>query len=140
LLALCAFPSLTWGIAPAFISDEELARYPIIVVAKWDKGPFRPHHRSARDSTHGEVITAIESFTELNILRVIKGPVQPGLTTLKVGWGVSWSTNGDRVTSGTSTELPGDVDRIRTINYSRGGSAECNPDHPSNNGAGKRLR
>jgi antitoxin component YwqK of YwqJK toxin-antitoxin module len=28
-------------------------------------------------------------------------------------------------------------DRIRTINYSRGGSAECNPNHPSNKGAGK---
>jgi hypothetical protein len=28
-------------------------------------------------------------------------------------------------------------DRIRTVNYSRGGSAECNPDHPNNKGAGK---
>lgn len=29
-------------------------------------------------------------------------------------------------------------DRIKTIDYSRGGSAECNPDHPDNKGAGKK--
>jgi hypothetical protein len=116
LLVLCVFPSLSRGIAPAFVSDEELARYPIIVVAKWDKASFRPHHRSATDRTNGEIITAIEAFTELNILRVIKGPGQPGLTTLKIGGGVGWSTNGDWVNSGTSTELPGDVETVAEPN------------------------
>ena len=115
-IALCAVPSVSWAIAPPSISDEELARYPIIVVAKWDKTSFRAHYRYSTNSERGKVITAFESYTELNVLRVIKGPMEPGVRMLKIGYGVSWSTNGDQVTSGTSTLLLGEVDTVAEPN------------------------
>ncbi len=40
----CLWTSEAHAIAPPYVSDEELAAYPIIVVAKWDKAPVRPHH------------------------------------------------------------------------------------------------
>jgi len=89
LIVMCAVPRMSWAIAPAFISDEELARYPIIVVAKWDKASFRAHYRYSTNSDRGKVITAFESYTELNVLRVIKGGIRPGVSTLKIGYGLS---------------------------------------------------
>src|SRR5260221_7067110 len=79
LITLCAVPRVSWAIAPAFISDEELARYPMIVVATWDKASFRAHYRYSTNSDRGKVITSFESYTELNVLRVIKGTIQPGV-------------------------------------------------------------
>jgi hypothetical protein len=116
LIVVCVLPCVSWGMEPGFISDEELAQYPIVVVAKWDKAPFRAHQRYSTNNNLGQVVTAFEAYTELNVLRVIKGPVQPGVTTLKVSYGVGWSTNGDRVTSATSTELPGDVETVAEPN------------------------
>jgi len=115
-VVVCLLPCASWGIAPAFISDGEIAKYPIIVVAKWDKAPFRSNAKYSTNSDLGKVVTAYEAYTELNVLRVIKGTVQPGVTTLKVGYGVGWSTNGDHVTSATSTELPGDVQTVAEPN------------------------
>src|SRR5262245_7575813 len=74
------------GIAPPFISDKELSEYPVIVVGKWEKAPFEPHNRY-RDN----VVTAIEAYTKLHVVRVIKGSIQPGVHDLMVGYGVSWS-------------------------------------------------
>lgn len=110
-ISILAWAVTVWAIAPSYISDEELARYPIIVVAQWNKAEFKPHHRK-KDN----VIENSEAFTDLEVLRVIKGDVQPGTNKLKIGWGISWSQNGDRVTSGTSTELPGDVANVTEPN------------------------
>jgi hypothetical protein len=105
----------SWAIAPQFVSDEELAAYPIVVVGKWEKGPFKANHRY-EDRGEQKVITAIESFTALNVLRVIKGDVKPGVHMLKRGWGIAWAADGGWVTSGTSTELLGDVKNVTQPN------------------------
>jgi hypothetical protein len=103
------------AMAPAFVSDEDLAQYSVVVVAKWEKAPFRANHRyDERDQQ--KVVTAIESFTDLNVLRVIKGDVKPGRHALMIGWGIAWSQNGNWVTSGTSTELRGDVQDVTEPN------------------------
>jgi hypothetical protein len=101
-----------WGIAPRYLSDEELAQYPIIVVAQWNKADFKAHNRYEQREGMGKVRVAVEAFTELQVLRVIKGDVKPGTHKLKIGWGVSWSANGEYLSSGTSTDLPGDVNSV----------------------------
>src|SRR5947208_2316874 len=122
MVELCAAVTLLvittngWAIAPPYITDEELARYPVIVVAKWEKVAFKPHHRYDGSKDGARVATAIESFTELNVLRVIKGDLKPGVQKVMIGWGIVWSKDGDRVSSGTSTEMPGDVKSITEPN------------------------
>ena len=101
--------------APAYIPDEELAKYPIIVVAKWEKATFKSHNRTEHQDI-GEVVTACEAFTDLNVLEAIRGDVKPGIHTLKVGWGIGWTKDGRYVNSATSTELHGDVDDITVPN------------------------
>ncbi len=104
-----------WAIAPAYVSDAELAKHPIVVVAQWKRGDFKPHHRY-RGEDNENVIVAVEAFTELEILRVIKGDVKPGTAKLKVGGGIGWSEDGSGVSSASSTELPGDVDNVTAPN------------------------
>lgn len=104
-----------WATAPAYVSDDELAQYPIVVVAQWKRGDFKPHHRYRREDNEN-VIVGLEAFTELEILRVIKGDVKPGTAKLKVGGGIGWSEDGSGVSSASSTELPGDVDKVTAPN------------------------
>jgi len=104
-----------WAIAPAYVSDDELAKYPIVVVAQWKRGEFKPHHCYRREDNEN-VIVAVEAFTELEIVRVIRGDLKPGTAKLKVGGGIGWSKDGSGVTSASSTELPGDVDNVTAPN------------------------
>ena len=98
------------AIAPPYVSDEELAQYPVIVVAKWDKAPVTPHYQY-RDATK-TVVTKIEAYTRLKILQVVKGDVELGEHDLLMNYGISWERDGTSVTSGTSTMLSGDVDDV----------------------------
>lgn len=100
------------AIAPGYVSDNALAEYPIIVVAKWDKAPITAHHRYEGDKDFGKVITRIEAYTRLNILAVVKGKVEPGEHDLMVNGGITWLEDGTFVNSGTSTQLVGDVDDV----------------------------
>ena len=50
--------------AAPYISDEKLARLPIIVVGRWDKAPIRAHTRLEPHSELGEVIADTEAHTE----------------------------------------------------------------------------
>lgn len=114
LAGLCL--ALLWvgearAIAPPHVSDAELAAYPIIVVAKWDKAPARAHNQYAKDRV-GRVVLKSEVHTQLNILASIKGEVAPGTQDLLLEWGISWREDGSYVNSGTSTEIPGDVDDV----------------------------
>ncbi|MCU0724164.1 MAG: hypothetical protein MUC63_11250 [Planctomycetes bacterium] len=40
-----AWASAAQASGPGYLSDEELAKAPIVVVAKWEKAPFTPHHK-----------------------------------------------------------------------------------------------
>ena len=106
VLALLATQD-AWAIVPNYVSDDELAKYPVIVVAKWDKAPWVPHHKYQMKG-----IVQIESYTRLKILSVIQGKVEPGEVDLKMDWGITWQKDGTFVNSGTSTQLVGDVDDV----------------------------
>jgi hypothetical protein len=97
------------GIAPNYVSDQELAKYPIIVVAKWDKAPAKSHIQYGKDDDLGEVVLKSEVYTRLNVLATVKGAVEQGEHDLIVNWGITWNEDGTFVNSGTSTQLPGDV-------------------------------
>lgn len=113
-------PSLVWlsagvarAVAPSFISDADLAGSRVIVVARWDKAPVKRHDQTRKDPGLGNVITASEAHTTLHVLRTIRGNGVPvGDRELMIGWGVSWSQDGTGLSSGTSTELPGEVEDL----------------------------
>lgn len=105
------------GIAPNFISDAELAQSPVIVVGQWENAPFTSHNKYRDDFGSDQVIADSEAYTKLRILRVIKGSdLKPGEHHLMTGLGISWSEDGAWVSSGTSTELLGDVGNITQPN------------------------
>ena len=99
------------AIAPPYLTDSELAGHPVLVVAKWNKAPMRPHRLS-----EGNVLKKFEVFTDIEVIRVIKGDIKPGTHTLLLGWGIGWEENGKGLRTGTSTDLPGDVDDVSKPN------------------------
>ena len=99
------------AIAPKYIRDDELAAYPIIVVATWDKASTVSHDKYRRESGV-EVIVKNELYTKLNIHAVLRGSIEPGICELMVCRGISWNVDGKTVSSGSSTEISGDVDDI----------------------------
>jgi hypothetical protein len=111
LLFLWLTASSAHAIAPGYETDGDLAHYPYIVLAQWDKAAMRPH-----ELIRGNVLEKFECFTELNILRVIKGDIKPGRHGLIFGFGIGWQEDGTGLSSGTSTEIPGDVDNVRQPN------------------------
>ncbi len=96
-----------YAIAPSYQTDADLTQYPILVVAKWDKAPMRPHHLSV-----GNVCKKFEVFTELILERVIKGDIAPGKHTILMGLGIGWQEDGAGLATWTSTHIPGDVDDV----------------------------
>jgi hypothetical protein len=80
-LLLWAQPGAAISFPPVIVTDEELARKPLIVVARWPK---------ARRSDHGRG----EVHTELIVERVLKGSISPGRHQLRVGVSVSWQADG----------------------------------------------
>lgn len=93
-------------VAPRYVSDPELAGYPVIVVATWKSTPWRRHEKWSDD---GYGIERWEAYTRLNILSVLRGNVEPGEVELLKSPGIAWPADGSWVTSGTSTEMVGDV-------------------------------
>ncbi len=106
--AMLLWTSLAQGMAPPYISDKELAGYPIIVVAKWEKAPFSSHHKYI-DEKQRRGIARIEAYTKLHVVRVIKGDVKPGVQPLMVGCGIGWKKDGTWLNSASTTQLFGDV-------------------------------
>jgi HEAT repeat protein len=93
------------AIAPPHVSDVELAKYPIIVVAQWEKAPFVENNRHVSENA----IDRIESYTRLKVLSVVKGKVEAGDHELLVGPWISWKDDGTFLNSASSTLLLGDV-------------------------------
>lgn len=99
------------AIAPEHMTDSQLAQSPVIVVAQWNKAEMRPHKL-----VEGNALKKYEVFTELQVIRAVKGNVKPGKQTLLLGWGVAWRQDGTDLRTGTSTDLPGDVDDVTKPN------------------------
>jgi hypothetical protein len=114
------FVSLTTtahAIAPPYLSDEELADSPIIVVAQWEKAPFKSHIQYGQEERLGQVVRQFEAYTTLKVLRTVKGSgVSAGNYELLVGFGIAWRRDGKGVISGTSTEMSGDVKDVTKPN------------------------
>ena len=104
------------ALAPLYISDKELSEYPIIVEAKWEKSPFITHNKYRKEQGLGKVVIRRETFTKLNIIRVIKGHLKPGKYKLFVGGGIDWHKDGKDVNSASSTKITGDVSDITKPN------------------------
>jgi len=98
------------ALAPPYVSDSELAQYPIIVVARWEKSPVTPHNKmdASRDC-----ITICEAHTKLRVERVLKGDLKPGVFDMKFDfWCVGWNKDGKQVMSSSSSMMLGDVDDV----------------------------
>jgi len=108
---LFAIANACRALGPNYISDEDLAKSSVIVVAKWEKAPWKDHVKYG-----GQGIVASEGFTTLHVLRVIKGDIKPGKHPLLVGWGIAWNKDGTGLETGTSTEVLGDVKDITKSN------------------------
>lgn len=92
-ISLCLALALTcraFAMAPAYASDEQLAAYPIVVVAKRGKASATSHDQYRNDVRLGQILVKSEVYTSLNILEVVKGNVEPGVHDLIIDWGSSW--------------------------------------------------
>lgn len=67
-LSLSGGPALALSVWSDHKTDAEIAQYPVVVVARWDKVPLRGMAKRSR----------FEYETELTVLRTIKGPIGPG--------------------------------------------------------------
>jgi hypothetical protein len=103
--------STSWALAPRYETDYELSQYPIIVVAQWDKAELKPHKL-----VEGNGVRRFEVFTELNVLRVIKGDIKPGKHTLLKSYGIAWLEDGTGLATWMSTNIPGDVNDVTKPN------------------------
>jgi len=99
------------AVAPPHMTDSQLAQSPVIVVARWNKAKMRPHKL-----VEGNALTKYEVFTELEVVRTIKGDMKPGKHTLLIGSGIVWRQDGTELRTGTSTDLPGDADDVTQQN------------------------
>ncbi len=104
LAAACAVAS---AIAPRYESDHQIGQYPIIVLARWNKAPKTPH-----ELVKGNVQEQFEVFTDLEVVRVIKGDIRPGTHRLLYAWGVDWLEDGTGLATWTSTHIAGEVEDV----------------------------
>ena len=111
VLTMLAISALSHARFPIFIDDVELAQSPIVVIGYWPKTEF-----SSRIRRENQVIMHYEAFTKLKITQVLQGQMSPGIHKLLMTGCVSWDKNGRHVTSGTSSEMPGEVDDVTKPN------------------------
>jgi hypothetical protein len=107
VLAVLPLCGVVHALGPSYKTDGELVRYPVIVVAQWDRAEVRRHESSEEGGG-----SRFQAETTLNVLRVIKGRIYPGNQTLLLGWGVAWKEDGTGLATWTSTHLLGDVEDV----------------------------
>ena len=119
LIVLLLATSPLFAIAPRNYTDAELANFPVIVVAQWEKqkkdkaSVFRRHCKIVKNERGEKIIKRFEFYTKLKIIRTVKGDeIKPGEYDLKGSFGISWRLDGTGLESGTSTQILGDVDDL----------------------------
>jgi hypothetical protein len=83
---LWAPPAAAIGEPRVTVTDEELARMPLIVVARWPRAKRIYHDRG-------------EGHTELIVERVLKGNISPGRQKLLFSSDIGWQPDGTGLTS-----------------------------------------
>lgn len=111
VLAVLLLCDVVYAVGPSYKTDAELVRFPVIVVAQWDRAETRRYE--SEDESRGR---RFEVETELNVLRVIKGQISPGKHSLLLDWGIGWMKDGTGLATWTSTHLPGDVEDVSKPN------------------------
>jgi hypothetical protein len=67
---VCLWSHAAHAIGPTYASDGDLAKYPIIVVAQWEKSPFKSHNQYDND----KILINEEITTRLNVRIRIEYP------------------------------------------------------------------
>jgi len=103
ILGCSAPPSSAVAVPPAYVPDTELAKYPIVVIGKWEGAKFENN-----SVVEGNILKKYFVTTKFVIEKVIKGDVDPGEQTVSMGYAIGWKKDGE-VMSYMSTEMVGDA-------------------------------
>ncbi len=93
---------------PAFLSDEEICRFPVHVVLRWDGAP------SQRADEY-------ELRTEILVERALRGDIRPGVHEVLLAFQIAWPEGGGCVQSYSGTHLFGDVEEVRAHRFAHEG-------------------
>lgn len=108
LVSVVFIPPPAHGFAPRFVSDCELAKSPVLVVAKWNGAPWK-NNSLVIDNR----MTDYEVATEIEVSRVIKGDLEPGKHTILVAYPIGWSVEQPTVMGYSSTQVMGDAEATK---------------------------
>jgi hypothetical protein len=112
LLSILLIARFAQAIPPVLISDEELAKQPLIVVGRWNKADVRRH-----DHVIDKIIFDSESHTELLVERVVSGDLKPGTHKILLEWSIGWlAKDGGPVMNFGTSEMEGDVKDVTESN------------------------
>src|SRR5438105_3490363 len=92
LAVLCVLlcPPSASAVHPPSKSDDDLAKEPIVVIARWNKeAPWKGH-----ELVEDNAVTAYEIHTELVVERVLRGDVKAGKHKLLVSYPIAWDDKG----------------------------------------------
>lgn len=92
------------AVPPPYVPDTELAKYPIVVIGKWEGAKFEN-----KSEVEDSVLKKFFVTTRFVVEKVIKGEVDPGEQTVSMGYAIGWEEDG-QVMSYMSTEMIGDAD------------------------------
>lgn len=109
--ALALLPASALAVFPPYYPDEELVNFPIIVVARWDRGPVED-----RGLVEGDVRKRTEMHLTLDVTRVIKGDLAPGKHTILMTTLLTWRRDGSGLETRFSSWVPADVGNIAEDN------------------------
>lgn len=111
IIVLNFINSISYAVAPKFITDKELAEYPIVVIAKWNKAALRFHN-----DVEENICKETETHTEIEISRTIKGDIKSGKHKIILARYILWDSNGSELATYTSTMIYGDVNDVTKQN------------------------
>jgi len=93
------------AIPPAYVPDAELAKYPVIVIGKWEEAKFEN-----KSTVEGNVLKKHFVTTKFVVESVIAGDVEVGEQPVSLGFRIGWSPDYEnQVMSYMSTEMVGDA-------------------------------
>lgn len=93
------------AIPPAYVPDAELAKYPVIVIGKWEEAKFEN-----KSTVEGNVLKKHFVTTKFVVESVIAGDVEVGEQSVSLGFRIGWSPDYEnQVMSYMSTEMVGDA-------------------------------
>lgn len=104
-------PLQAFAIAPPLVSDEGLAKHPMLVVARWPHAPW-----VNRSKTSDKELREWELVTEIEIERVIWGDVEPGTHSIMIGFRLGWERHGGPLRAYWSTAMEGDIQEVTEPN------------------------